>query len=142
MASPRYVVVNIGPHLKNLRAEIKKPQYPHIDLDAILDQVVDAIYHRDTSEWELNDLPIRLLKEEIITSHAPSDRPSHLDDFASEEDQWENVLGLEVVASRAAKLGYALQSTLDENRIFVDGYLQFEYGGILDETSIVLRGRR
>lgn len=145
LARPQYLVIGVDNTLKELKRAINQPELPHIDLDALLEHVVDAVHHRQTADWELRAMPARLMTQEVLCSkHVHSPRPYsgslHSDSYY--EELWESVLGLELIASCASKMGHALKRTLDADRLFEQGYLQFEYHGILDDTSLILRGRR
>ena len=142
---PQFLVIGVDNTLKELKRAINQPELPHIDLDALLDHVVDTLRHRQTADWELRAMPVRLLTEEVLCSRQlhgtrPYSGSLHSDSYY--EDLWENLFGLELIADCATKMGHALKRTLDADRLFEQGYLQFEYHGILDDTSLILRGRR
>jgi hypothetical protein len=134
---PSKVIIDVDDYLIKLNSSINQPDIPTIDIDALLDFIVDSISHYPSAENELWELSHNLVKNELLGSRTNS-RQTGWDSG----DQSESLKGLEAVAINSVRIGHALCRYLKHHGLFVDQYLNFEYGGVIDERSLLFRRRR
>lgn len=134
---PDKIIIGVDDYLIRLKESVDYPSLPTIDLDVLLDSIVDAVSHYPSAENELWEL-----SHDLTKSNAFGDRinPRQTGWVASDLD--ENITGLEAVAINSVKMGYTLCRYLKHHGLFVDQYLNFEYGGVIDERSLLFRRRR
>ena len=137
---PSKLIVEVGPELKEFRDLLNDLSLPTIDFDAVLEQVVDAVRHDPSANAELYELPQTFLTTDLMVSRATFATYPNSEHYLG--DQWEDVLGLEMVAVRAKAIGQRIVSTFRQLKLFEGEYLKFEYDGTLDDKTLVLRTRR
>lgn len=135
---PKYIVVEAGDALQKLIRASKETWLPFIDLDVVVEQVVDRLLEYTTADLELLHLPMELLKGEYITSRADFPQSVHEIYF---EDMSEDPMSLHYIATLAQTLGQQLKPLFKGYKLFEEDTLKYEYSGIMDERTIILRFR-
>lgn len=146
MVHPERIILDIGDGVQILKKELSCPSLPHIDVDVLLEKTVDAVQHKGEAFGELVNLTVRMLCGDGHMEQQSTENWNgcgELDVYHDEalEDVSENLLGLEVVTQAAAKFGRELFQTLKQVKLFEEDYLKYEYAGMLNDQSLVLRRR-
>lgn len=139
---PPRIILGLDKEFRELKQALLQPEIPTIDIDVLMTHIVEACRSEKEAEVELFHLPQTLVRYEVLGARVVCDdlrlRSAYCDTL---DDPWENILGLEIVMSKAVKTGRAFYRTLKELRIFENQYLQFDYDGVLNDQSILLRRR-
>jgi hypothetical protein len=134
---PDKIIIGVEDYLIKLKESVDYPSLPTIDIDVLLDSIVDAVSHYPSAENELWEL-----SHDLAKSNALGDRISPRQTGWVTNDLDESIVGLEAVAINSVKMGHALCRYLKHHGLFVDQYLNFEYGGVIDERALLFRRRR
>lgn len=135
---PSLVIVPVQGGLLAFKEALDQPELPCIDFDAVVGVVIDSVSSKVEADGELLHLGAKLLRDEFFGGRTgPLLNPS--DDIDFYESPEENIIGLEHVVDLTRQLGRQLKQEFEAYRLYQDGELGYEYHGILDEHSIVLR---
>jgi hypothetical protein len=130
---PSQVIIGVEDYLIDLKSSINQANLPTIDIDVILSRIVESVSHYVTAENEITALPDALVKDDILDTRAC---------VADSDNFYECIAGLERVFTNIIKVSYVLCRYFKQHGLYVDQYLAFEYGSMIDDKSIVLRRRR
>ena len=140
---PGRIIIGLDKEFRELKQSLLQPEIPTIDLDVLMTHIVEACRSEREAEVELYCLPDTLARYEVLGARVKrSDLRLSADVFDTLDDPWDNIFGLEIVLSQAVRTGRAFYRALKELRIFENQYLQFDYDGVLNDQSILLRRRR
>lgn len=134
---PTTLIVDIGRCLEDLHFAILRPELPTIDAEVVTERIVDALLHDDTAEQELS----QFFDLKGGYSHVLNENLSFLypDDMDLIE---ETEASLTEVASCAVRIGHHLRRTFKNHKLYEGGFLNYEYGGKINDQTMVLRRRR
>jgi hypothetical protein len=130
---PSQVIIGVEDYLTELKSSINQANLPTIDIDVLLSRIVESVSHYVTAENEITALPDALIQDDILDTRACISGSSNF---------YECITELERVFTNIVKVSYVLCRYFKQHGLYVDQYLVFEYGSMIDDKSIVLRRRR
>lgn len=135
--APTQLVVDIGNMFNDLRRITDRPELPTIDNEVIMERIVDALLHDATAEQEL----MQFFDLNGDFSFVLNENLSFL--YPDDIDLMDNCIGsVNDVASCAVRIGQQLRSIFRNQKLYEYGFLNYEYGGKINDQTMVLRRRR
>jgi hypothetical protein len=133
LKSPTYVIVDVGDCIHDLSQSINRPEMPTIDTEVVMEYVVDALLHDATADYEL----MQFFDPQGPHAHIYGENLTQMD-LMDECD----IHAFHEVSSSVIKVGHNLRSIFRNFKLFEQGFLNYEYGGKINDQTIILRRRR
>lgn len=124
MDQPNFLIVDLGPQLMALLRMVRENDMPQMDADAMLDQMVELVFHPGEAEQEIADF-----KEQIMTTDILYSGP-----IESTSRTMENI---ERLASQLGHACHELIFLINRLGLLQDNVFQYKYHRNLDDRSII-----
>lgn len=134
---PKFIILDIKPAYVQFISAISEPSLPIIDEDAVLSLIVDTLRHRSTFENELLSLHTEMVNGEGLVEKAVVEDLNNVHFFCEEADELRT--GLDCVAVAAKNIGRVIQSQVTSYGLREDDFFNYEYRGIVNNGTIILR---
>lgn len=126
MSEPRCIIIDCDTELVRFLRLMRDPCMPTVDIDAALDQIVDAVLVLEGSDDRLSTLAYYMGQGEGLSEH-----------WIFEDQAYDQEIEEKVIHT-AAQLGVAVRNNLLTIHAYRSGKCPYLYGGLINDTSIRL----
>lgn len=134
---PKVLIFDVKSAYIQFISAVSEPNLPTIDEDAVLSLVVETLRHRQTIEYEMMNLQKQMVEGEGLVEKAIVEDLNNVHFFCEEADDLRT--GLDCVAIAAKNIGRVIETQVVSYGLREDDFFNYEYGGIINNGTIILR---
>ena len=134
---PRVLILDVKTAYTQFVSAVSEPNLPTIDEDAVLSLVVDTLRHRSTIDNEMMCLQDQMVNGECLVEKTIAEDLKNVHFFCEEADDLR--IGLDCVAVAAKNIGRVIAGHVTTYGLREDDFFNYEYKGIINNGTIILR---